>query len=262
VGRVAVLALIAALLVPASAVAGAPPDAGERREQWRRSLESAEQYARERLGRVSFALVDETGRLRTHGGRRRYSSASVVKAMLLVAYLSRRDVRRHELDFASRANLGPMIRRSGNGAASRIHAVVGSRGLERVARRARMKDFSTSQSWAGTQITAADQARLFARIDMLVPRRHRRYARYLLAHVVESQRWGIPPALPQGSRAYFKGGWRPEEGGWLVHQAALVENGSRRVSIAVLTDHDRSEGYGHESIRGVAKRALRPLARP
>jgi hypothetical protein len=155
-----------------------------------------------------------------------------------------------------------MIRRSGNGAASRIHAVVGSRGLERVARRARMKDFATSQSWAGTQITAADQARLFARIDMLVPRRHRRYARYLLAHVVESQRWGIPPALPKGARAYFKGGWRPEEGGWLVHQAALVENGSRRVSIAVLTDHDRSEGYGHESIRGVAKRALWPLAQP
>jgi hypothetical protein len=46
-----------------------------------------------------------------------------------------------------------------------------------------------------------------------------------------------------------------------VHQVALVERGDRRVALAVLTDSDRTEAYGHETIRGVARRALRPLAR-
>jgi hypothetical protein len=93
-----------------------------------------------------------------------------------------------------------------------------------------------------------------------VPPRHRRYARGLLRSVVPDQRWGIPAGLPRGARAYFKGGWRPDDGGWLVNQAALVERGRRRVAIAVLTDHDRTDGYGHETIRGLTKRLLRPLA--
>jgi hypothetical protein len=61
---------------------------------------------------------------------------------------------------------------------------------------------------------------------------------------------------------FFKGGWRPENGGWIIHQVALVERGKRRASLAVLTDGDRTDGYGHETIRGIAKRVLRPLARP
>jgi hypothetical protein len=65
--------------------------------------------------------------------------------------------------------------------------------------------------------------------------------------------------LDPEARIFFKGGWRPETAGWLVHQAALVERGTRRVSIAVLTDHDRSREYGRATIRGIAKRALRPL---
>jgi hypothetical protein len=155
-----------------------------------------------------------------------------------------------------------MIRRSDNRAAGSVLSVVGYPGLERVARRAGMRRFATGGGWSNTQIAAADQARLFNRIDRLVARRHRPYARYLLRHVVGPQRWGIAGAARAGTRVYFKGGWRPQAGGWLVHQAALVERGRRRVSLAVLTDYDRSFGYGQDTVRGVARRALRPLRRP
>jgi hypothetical protein len=153
-----------------------------------------------------------------------------------------------------------MITRSDNGAATRVRAIVGNRGLARLARRAGMTDFATAYAWGNTQLTAADQARFFVEIDKLVPPRHRRYARDLLRSIVPDQRWGIAAALPRGARAYFKGGWRPAAGGWIVNQAALVESRKVRVSLAVLTDHDRSDGYGHETIRGLTKRLLRPLA--
>jgi hypothetical protein len=115
--------------------------------------------------------------------------------------------------------------------------------------------------WANTRIDAGDQARFFYRIDRLVPKRHRRYARYLLSHVTPVQRWGVGQAAAHGERAFFKGGWRPQGGGWLVHQVALVERGGKRVSLAVLTDHDRDFVYGQDTIKGVARRALKPLAR-
>jgi hypothetical protein len=260
VARAAALTLVLALLAPATAAAGGPSIENERarRQEWKQAFHSAERHARSRDGRVSVALIDDTGVLRRHRSARRYGSASVVKAMLLVAYLNH--IRHRRLGFADRVLLRPMIVRSDNDSATRALGVVGYAGLHRVARRAGMKRFATQPGWSNTQITAADQVRLFIRIDRLVPGRHRRYARGLLRGVVERQRWGIPRAVPETARVLFKGGWRPEATGWLVHQAALVESGHDRVALAVLTDHDRSKAYGRDTIRGIAKRALRPLA--
>jgi hypothetical protein len=261
VPRQLAVALTLALLLPASAAAGGPTLLNERAraQEWELAFAAAERYARDRDGRVSFALIDDTGVLRQHRPVRRYSSASVVKAMLLVAYLDRK--RGSRLTSGDRALIGPMITRSANRAASSVLGIVGHEGLHRVARRARMRHFSTRPGWSDTQIAAADQARLFARIDKLVPRRHRRYARHLLRDIIERQRWGIPRGAPGGTRLFFKGGWRPSETGWIVHQIALVEAYGRRASLAVLTDHDRSREYGRATIKGIAKRALRPFAR-
>lgn len=240
-------------LVPMDMLAGGPG--------WGEAFREAERYARARGGRIAFALVDDQGRVHRHRAARRYGSASVTKAMLMVAYLNRPEIRGRPLDGRSRALLRPMITRSDNGAAHRTLSIVGYGGLNRVARRARMRHFVTGAGWSNTVIAAGDQARFFYRIDRLVPRRHRPYARNLLRSVVPAQNWGIPQGVPRGVRVYFKGGWRPQGAGWLVHQVALVERGDRRVALAVLTDSDRTEAYGQETIRGVASRALRPLAR-
>jgi hypothetical protein len=250
------------VLVAAHAPSLKPRSRLARRNLWRRAFASATLYARHRLGRVSVALVDDQGRL--HGYRRgsRHDSASLVKAMLMVSYLRRREIRHRPLSRSSRALLAPMITRSDNGAATAVRNIVGNRGLARLARRAGMRHFATAASWGDTQIAAADQARFFIQIDRLVPPRHRRYALRLLSHVIAPQRWGIPAAAGRRERVFLKGGWRPEPSGWEINQAALVERGGRRMSLAVLTDHDRTDGYGHETVRGVAARLLRVLAVP
>lgn len=188
----------------------------------------------------------------------RFRSASLSKAMLLVAELRRRARAGAPLDAGTRGLLGPMVQRSDNGAAHSIYRRVGDRGLGDVARAAGMHAFAPVGAWSELLLTPADQARFFARVDRLTPRRFRGYARGLLRGVVAEQSWGIPRALrPRGWTVLFKGGWRPSPGGRLVHQAALLERGRRRVALAVLTDGNPSHEYGAATIEGIAARLLR-----
>jgi hypothetical protein len=55
---------------------------------------------------------------------------------------------------------------------------------------------------------------------------------------------------------WFKGGWRESVGGQLVHQAALLRGGGRKLAIAVLTDAQPTQQYGTETVRGIAARLL------
>jgi hypothetical protein len=232
-------------------------DATPHRYPWHERVREATRFVQTRGGSASFAVIDERGR--THGYRRgvQYSSASLVKAMLLVAYLDRREVRRRPLRRAERRLLGPMIRVSDNDAASGVYARVGPDGLARLARRAGMRSFVAGPVWGGCQVTARDQARLFLHMRALLPARHRDYALGLLRRIVSYERWGIPPARPAGWAVYFKGGWFRDDDGWRVHQAALLEEGGRRISIAVLTRGGPSLEYGAATITGVTARLLR-----
>src|SRR5687767_13875328 len=115
--RAALLAI--ALLLASPAAAAAAPPAG-----WTPDVEAARAYAQQRAGEISFHVRTE----REHwslDADRSFASASVVKAMLLVAYLDRPGVRRRTLDGADHALLDPMIRRSDNVAATRVRAIVG-----------------------------------------------------------------------------------------------------------------------------------------
>jgi hypothetical protein len=181
--------------------------------------------------------------------------------MLMQAYLDRRGVRGRALRRSDRRLLAPMIRRSDNVTASRIHDLVGSRGLRRVARRAGMRRFTpVADPWGNSRVNAEDQTRFFLRIESLLPRRHRTYAMKLLRTIVPSQRWGIGRARPRGWRLYFKGGWGSGTGA-VDHQVALLRRGDERVSVAVMTVSQGSHSYGKETLRGVFRRLLRGLPR-
>ena len=185
-------------------------------------MHEASRFLTGRAGSGSFAAVDERGRVHGHRWSVQYSSASIVKAMLLVAYLDRKDVRHRALRRSERGLLGQMIR-----------------------------------VWGGCQVTARDQARFFSRIRSLLSRRHRAYGLGLLHRIASYERWGIPQGAPRGWRLYFKGGWFRDDDGWRVHQAALLRKGKRRISIAVLTRGSPSLGYGAATIAGVTSRLLR-----
>jgi hypothetical protein len=244
------------LLVPfLAALLVAAPAAGA--QSWSERVASASRYVEGRAGAESFALIDERGRI--HGFRwgARAPMASLLKAMALVAYLDLPSVRDRALRHADRRLLGPMIRRSDNTSAGTVLRVVGARRLDRLARRAEMKAFRfVWPVWGLSTTSANDQARFFAQIDRLVVSRHRRYALRLLADIVPWQRWGIPRALPSGWTIHFKGGWGSGTG-LVTHQSALLRNGERRLSLAVLTRWNPSHRYGTRTIQGVAARMLR-----
>jgi D-alanyl-D-alanine dipeptidase len=227
----------------------------------RARIRAVQGFLRARGGINSWALVDSWGRLRSFAPHRTYVSASLVKAMLLVAYL--RKIGNRAPDAAERGSLGPMITVSSNDAADTIYYSVGDAALYDLARRAGMTRFSVAGYWGNAHLSAEDQARFFNRIDRLVPRASRGYARALLSSIVGYQRWGFSSyASAAGFKTFFKGGWRGTGAGQLVHEAALFERGDTRVSMAVLTDGNPSHEYGTETLRGVAQRLFRPQARP
>ena len=224
---------------------------------WKKRVASARRFARHRAGSVSFAVVGERGNMRGLRARREFHSASVVKALLMTAYLRRPSVRHRSLNGGDKALLHPMITRSDNATASTVFGLVGGDGLRRLARRAKLRDFHPNVVWGLTRISAGDMASFMYRLRRYLPRRHRHYALGLLAHVVRGQRWGIPPARPRGWRVYFKGGWTPAFGGWRINQIARLTRGDRKLALAVLTQGNPSHDYGTETIRGVTRRLLR-----
>ncbi len=225
-------------------------------DRWRPGLEAARAYAAQRAGTISFA-VRTPHRLYRSDAYRVYRSASVVKAMLMVAYLNQGSVRGRALNGADHALLDPMIRRSDNAAASRVRDIVGNGALERLADRAGMGRFASTPSWGDTQITAAGQTKLFLRIDRYVVRRHRATALRLLRTVVGPQRWGIAQAPHPGWTLHFKGGWG--DYGEVDHQVALLRRGKRRIAVAILMTGFPSHDYGKQTLEGVARRLLRGL---
>ena len=124
-------------------------------------LESAQRFLEQRGGFAAFAVVNSRGTIYAWNGDETFVSASVVKAMLLVAYL-----RSHRTLAPGMADvLSAMIHVSDNDAATTIYYAVGDAGLMEVARLAGMQNFSVSGYWANAQITAVDQARFFLGMD-------------------------------------------------------------------------------------------------
>ena len=246
--------MLATLAAAAGGAAAAPPQAPER---WRPGLEQARAYAATRAGTIAFAV-----RTRRHLYRsdayRPFSSASVVKAMLMVAYLNHPTVRGRSLTEADRALLDPMVRWSDNVAATRVRDFVGNGALVALARRVGMARFAVAASWGSSQITAAGQTKLFIRIDRLVVRRHRRVALRLLATIVPEQRWGIGRLSLRPWTLHFKGGWGDGSGA-VDHQVALLRSGRHRIAVAIMTAGNPSHAYGQQTLEGLARRLLRGL---
>jgi hypothetical protein len=223
------------------------------------AVRRAQRFAAGR-GDVSFAVIDRSLGLRGYDYDRQFSSASASKALLLAAELRRLQREDLPLDPATKALLEPMVTYSDNRAADAVYAQVGDAGLEEVAERAGMSDFEpTPGFWGGDQITAADMARFFFRLDQNLPGPHRAYAKRFLARITPAERWGIPEGIGHGWSVWFKGGWRPPGGennsGPVTHQAGLlVHRRGERVGLAVLTGEAPWGGGGFEAIEGIAQR--------
>lgn len=240
------VALLLALAAPSTSDA----------KPWHPDIAAARHYAQGRAGEVAFAVVDQRGRFRGYRVRDTAPAASVFKVMLLAALLRKRN--EHPLRGRDRRLLAPMVRWSDSVAATRVRDMVGPRRIRRLARVAGMRDFRYRSWWGLSRTSPRDQVRFMAHLQRYVPKRHRAYARYLLSHVVRSQRWGVGRVVPPGWKLFLKGGWGSGSGR-VDHQVALLKEGRRRVALAIFTEFDPSHAYGKRTLRGVAARLFRGL---
>lgn len=252
---------------------------------WTPDYAAAKAYAQQRLARmkqdhsdalIGFAIrtVGPSGNARRWGwnDNKQVDSVSVVKAMLLVAYLDRASVRGRELNDGDKSILAPMIERSSDSAANQVFDRVGYGGLRSLADRVGMTRYQTgygssdpSTRWGRSKVTASDQSLFMLHVDGFITgpnptilAHHRQYALKLLASVVPEQRWGIAQVKPPGWNLYFKSGWGAGTG-WQDHQVALLKRGPMRVSVAIMTHWDLDHEYGKTNLREIARRLLHGL---
>jgi hypothetical protein len=227
------------------------------------AIDSARRFAASREGNVSFALLGGGGQITGLGVNEQYESASLVKAMILVAFLRDLAAGDREPTDLELTRMGDMIRTSDNFSATEVYGWLSPGAMDDLAAEAGMRSFESNEFWGNCVVTAADQVRFFLSLDRLLPAAYRDFARDLLENIAPFHAWGIPEAARPDWRVMFKGGWRPDsDSGEIVHQAALLERGSDKLALAVLSDEDPSETYGHDTIRGIAERLLEPGVEP
>src|SRR5665647_2592495 len=188
---------------PAALTPSAPASAAELRVvaplppafPGRKAVARALDWAGGRAGEVGVAVVDSRGEVTGLHAHATFEGASLVKAMLLVAYLRARPAADPALDGVATT----MIAESDNASAYTIYGVVGGKGLKRVATLSGMEDFEPGAGWLDSRVSAADQARFFFDLERYVPAGRRAFARRLLTGITAMQRWGIPAAagMPQ-----------------------------------------------------------------
>jgi hypothetical protein len=220
------------------------------------AIAAAASYLDSRGGSSGFAVVDSRGHLSGVRLHEHFRTASVVKAMMLVAYLQMLAAHHRALSAGDRGLLYPMIHVSDNNAASAVLANVGVGALARLARQAGMSDYAPGVGWwAFTQTSAADQARFFAALDRLTPPRFYGYARGLLSGIDAAQSWGVPAVARPRWQGFVKGGWLPMER--VFNQVARLERPGISFTVAVLTAGEPSMAYGEQTIEGVTGELLR-----
>jgi len=265
------------LVVSFCAAAAGVGAASASAQLWKPDVKAARSYVKQRLhhtAAISWAVRTPHGYWGQNGSRV-YPSASVVKAMLLVAYLNLGSVKNRDLKKSDHDLIDPMIQRSDDHAANRVFKKVGFGGLRKLAKKVGMKRFKTgggaprswgcsNAHWGCSSIDADDQTRFFLHYESFIIGQkapaHRIVALRLLNSIVSSQRWGIWRSKPDGWHLYCKAGWGLGTG-WVDHQASLLlqDSDGGRVALTILTYHDKSHAYGKQTLQGLAKRLLHGL---
>jgi hypothetical protein len=132
------------------------------------------------------------------------------------------------------------------------------RGMQRLLDRAKMRHTKLNAAWGLTQLTAGDELIL---LKLLSSRGHvlgaaaRRYVRWLMAHVVPDQRWGVSAGAPSDVTVHIKNGWLPYpvSSDWHINSIGIFTGHDIEYQIAVLTDGNPSMAYGIDTIQRAAR---------
>jgi hypothetical protein len=222
-----------------------------------------------RSGRVSFAAVavDDPvlGLSCRLASTAQFYSASVVKATILGALLRKAQEQRRFLTSSENSLAWAMITRSDNNAASALWADDGRFWLQHFLNLAGMTHtvLGPGGVWGLTLITASDETlllRLLLRQNSVLDTASRNYELNLMAHVIPSQRWGVPAGAPASLTVHVKNGWLPlATHGWHVHSIGAFTGRGGGYSIVVLTIDNPTMAYGIDTIEAIARAINRDL---
>lgn len=188
-----------------------------------------------------------------HTGTHIYA-ASVIKATIISALLLKEGGPRR-LTSNQRALAWRMITESDNDAATALWDEVGISGMQHFLNKAKMTHTQLSSAWGLTLITAHDELtllRLLSSKNGVLNARSRRYVLYLMAHVISSQRWGVPAASKKVT-VHVKNGWLPYPSEWNINSIGVFTGKNILYRIAMLTAGNPSMSYGVDTIQDVCR---------
>lgn len=214
-------------------------------------------YLAHRPGAVTVAVDDANAqKLWLYGPEMRNDTASIIKVNILEArlYQTHGHLSSHQRSLAA-----AMIEQSNNSAATALwNADGGATGIAVYNRGVglRCTSFDPYGQWGLTLTCARDQLRLLTELtepDSMLTAYSRRYALYLMEHIVSTEAWGVSAGVPlTGVTVALKNGWLPYGNApWIVNSIGIVYGDGRRYFIAVLT-RDANEQDGIDTIEGVS----------
>jgi hypothetical protein len=212
-------------------------------------------------GRASEAGLDltdsRTGVTCWYRSTRQFYAASVIKVTILAALLLRAQEQHRKLTESELRNAWLMITQSDNNATNNLWFEIGQRAVQHFLDLAKMTQTKLQYHWGLSLITAHDELRLLSLItgpNDVLTKPSRIYARYLMAHVVASQRWGVPAGVPRGVLVHVKNGWLPYPGSeWEINSIGTFTTTHRAYLITMLTYDNPSMAYGIATIEGAAR---------
>ncbi|WP_433781335.1 serine hydrolase [Actinomycetospora sp. CA-101289] len=208
--------------------------------------------------RVSVATVDvATGRSFGYAPDTALRTASVVKLDILQTLLLQNQEEGSLPSGEAQELATRMMQQSDNDAASTLWEDVG--GIPAIAaanRRLGLDGTELDDHWGVSTTSATDQLALLAALDAPTPLDPdaRAFARDLMTHVADDQRWGVSAAADPGTTPALKNGWMPVgDEGWVVGSVGRITVGGRPVLLAVLTEGRPSKEAGVRLVESLSR---------
>ncbi|MGL4177620.1 MAG: serine hydrolase [Dermatophilaceae bacterium] len=251
---------------PASASASPSASAEPAVVEAPRLTEQLARYLDGRGGTLGLELVDldrgQAFRYRADEGL----CYSTIKVLILTTVLRLGQEDGTELTERQRELAERMITRSDNAATETLLAQVGRDEVRRVAGLAGMTRTEIDGGWWGHWRTVpGDLDRMVDTVldsDAVLDGLRRAIARFMMADVVDEQRWGV--FAPESDDVYVaaKNGWGPMPAGYHLNSTGWVSGAGREYVLGILSVSPSGFRYGRETISRVAGICHEALARP
>jgi beta-lactamase family protein len=210
---------------------------------------------------LGVAIVDSEGKMiLNQDANRPFVLASVAKLYILAAYLDQVTADERGLSDTDVFLLQAMIRSSNNSAASALWTSIGEE--EGLAAFLQSKDLDVvttieKGAWGTLNASAGQVGELLWQLadGRLLDQESTQMALTLLSDIEEDQAWGVSAgAMAFGNKVFLKNGWYPEEDGWRVNSAGLVETPADKYVLVVLAYPTPNMDEGITLIESIAGR--------